>query len=39
MRAIAIREPGYYEARDRARVGTRGGMLLDDAIRQHRGGA
>jgi len=33
-RTIALAEPGFYEARDSARTG--GGMLLDDAIRQHR---
>jgi Family of unknown function (DUF6247) len=38
MRAIAVAEPGYYEARDAARAGTGVGMLLDDAIRQHRTG-
>jgi hypothetical protein len=37
-RAIAVAEPGYYEARDRARAGTRGGMLLEDAVRQYRPG-
>ena len=36
MRAIALAEPGFYEARDSARSGTGEGMLLDDAIRQHR---
>lgn len=36
IRAIALTEPAYYEARDSARGGTGGGMLLDDAIRQHR---
>ena len=38
-RAIAVAEPGYYEARDRARAGTGGGMLLEDALRQYRPGA
>jgi len=38
MRAIAVAQPGYYEARDAARAGTGGGMLLEDAIRQHRAG-
>jgi Family of unknown function (DUF6247) len=33
FRAIAVAQPGYYEARERARVGDdAGGMLLDDAI-------
>lgn len=36
MRAIAVSEPGYYEARDRARAGTGDGMLLDDAVRARR---
>jgi hypothetical protein len=35
MRAIAVAQPGYYEAREAARAGTGGGMLLEDAIRQH----
>lgn len=39
MRAIAVSEPGFYEAQDRARAGSGGGMLLEDAIRQHRAGA
>ena len=38
-RAVAIAEPGYYEARDRARAGTGGGMLLADALRQYHPGA
>jgi hypothetical protein len=38
LRAIAIAQPGYYEARDAARAGTGGGMLLQDAIREHRAG-
>ncbi len=38
MRAIAVAQPGYYEARDAARAGTGGGMLLEDAIWQHRAG-
>jgi hypothetical protein len=29
MRAIAVAQPGYYEARDAARAGTGGGMLLE----------
>lgn len=36
MRTIALTEPGFYEARDSARKETAKGMLLDDAIRQHR---
>jgi hypothetical protein len=38
-RAVAVAEPGYYEARDRARAGTGGGMLLADALRQYHPGA
>jgi hypothetical protein len=38
MRAVAVADPGYYEARDSARAGTGAGMLLDDAIRQYRTG-
>ena len=38
MRAVAVAQPGYYEARDAARAGTGGGMLLEDALRQHRAG-
>ena len=36
LRAIAVAQPGYYEAWEAARTGTGGGMLLEDAIRQHR---
>jgi hypothetical protein len=33
FRAIAMAQPGYYEARESARAGDgAGGMLLDDAI-------
>ena len=35
LRAIAVAQPGYYQARDAARTGTGGGMLLEDAIRQY----
>jgi hypothetical protein len=38
FRAIAVAQPGYYEAREAARNGTGGGMLLEDAIRLHRAG-
>ena len=38
MRAVAVAEPGYYEAWEHARAGTGGGMLLEDVIRQHRPG-
>ena len=38
-RAIAVAEPGYYEARELARAGRGGGMLLEDALRQYRPGA
>ena len=36
MRAIVVAEPGYYEARERARAGTGAGMLLEDALREYR---
>jgi hypothetical protein len=36
MRAIAVAQPGYYEARELARGGTGEGMLLEDALRQYR---
>lgn len=36
LRAIAVAQPGYYEAWEAARTGTGGGMLLEDAIRQRR---
>ena len=39
FRAIAVNQPGYYEAWEQARAGTGGGMLLEDAIRQHCPGA
>src|ERR1700719_998865 len=35
-RAIAVAEPGYYEAREHARAGTGGGRLLEGACRQCR---
>jgi hypothetical protein len=38
MRAIAVAQPGYYEARDLARAGTGGGMPLEDALQQYRPG-
>jgi hypothetical protein len=38
MRAIAVAEPGYYEARDNARAGTGAGMLLGDAVQHYRAG-
>ena len=37
-RAIAVAEPGYYEAWERTRAGTGGGMLLEDALRQYHPG-
>jgi hypothetical protein len=37
MRAVAVAQPGYYEARDLARAAG-GGMLLDDALGQYRPG-
>lgn len=36
MHAQAVRQPGYDEAREAARGGTGGGMLLEDAIRLYR---
>lgn len=36
LRAVAASQPGFQEARDAARAGTDGGMLLDDAIRLRR---
>ncbi len=36
LRAIAVAQPGYYEARELARAGGGGGMPLDDALRQDR---
>ena len=38
-RAVAVAEPGYYAARNRARAGTGGGMLLAVALRQFHPGA
>jgi hypothetical protein len=38
MRAIAVAQPGYYEARDLARAGAGEGMPLEDALRQYRPG-
>ena len=35
-RAVAVAEPGYYESWKRARAGTDGGMLLEDAIKLYR---
>jgi hypothetical protein len=35
MRAVAVTEPGYYEARDAARAGTGAGMPLAKALQQH----
>ncbi|HUZ55626.1 MAG TPA: DUF6247 family protein [Streptosporangiaceae bacterium] len=39
MRAIAVAEPGYYEARDQARASAGGGMPLADAITRYHPGA
>jgi DNA-binding PadR family transcriptional regulator len=36
-RAIAVRQPGFYEAEEAARNGTGEGMLLDDYLRERRG--
>ena len=38
-RAVAVNQPGYYEAWERARAGTGGGMLLEDAVRRYRPGS
>jgi Family of unknown function (DUF6247) len=38
-RAIAVNQPGYYEAWEQANAGTGGGMLLEDAIKLYRPGA
>ena len=35
--ADATKEPGYREAREAARNGTGGGMLLEDYLRMRRG--
>ncbi len=35
--AEAMKEPGYHEAREAARNGTGGGMLLEDYLRTRRG--
>jgi Family of unknown function (DUF6247) len=36
LRAVAISEPGFYDAQAAARAGANGCMLLDEALRQHR---
>ena len=36
MHALAVNQPGYYEARDAARQGTGGGMALEQALQQRR---
>lgn len=38
MRAIAVAEPGYYEAWEQANAGAGGGMLFEDAIKLYRSG-
>ena len=38
-RAVAVAEPGYYEAWERTRAGSGVGMLLADALRQYHPGA
>lgn len=35
LRAIAVAQPGYYEARDAARNGTGDGMLLEQALQRY----
>jgi hypothetical protein len=37
-RAVAVAEPGYYEAWEQASAGAGGGMLLEDAIKLYRPG-
>jgi Family of unknown function (DUF6247) len=37
-RAVAVAEPGYYEAWEQANAGAGGGMLLEDAIKLYRPG-
>jgi hypothetical protein len=37
-RALAVGQPGYYQARDAARQGTGGGMALERALLRHRTG-
>jgi hypothetical protein len=36
MRALAVKQRGYYEARDVARRGTGGGMALERALQHYR---
>jgi hypothetical protein len=36
MRAVAVDQPGYYEARESARTGAGGGMALEEALRRYR---
>jgi len=36
LHAIAVAQPGYYEARDAARNGTGGGMSLEQAVQRYR---
>jgi hypothetical protein len=36
-RAVAVRQPGFYEAEEAALSGTSEGMLLEDYIRMRRG--
>jgi hypothetical protein len=36
LRAVAVQQPGYYEARDAARHGGGGGMLLEQALQRYR---
>ena len=38
LRAVAVSQPGFAEAREAARAGTGWGMLLEDAVRQRREG-
>jgi len=38
FRAIAVNQPGYYEAWEQANAGTGGGMFLEDAIKLYRTG-
>ena len=38
FRAIAVHQPGYYEAWEQANAGPGSGMLLEDAIALYRPG-
>lgn len=38
FRAVAVNQPGYYEAWEQTIAGTGSGMLLEDAIKLYRPG-